>query len=106
MGLLPQSRAPFWTATDKSSVIHRNVAFGSKNGPRNGHLGCPLYLDKPTRQLDRSRPKSATSGLMHRSKQQLYSITSSATANKLTGNSSPSDFAVVRLSTSSNLVCW
>ena len=41
---------------------------------------------------------------MHRSKQQLYSITSSARARSVGGTVRPSAFAVLRLMTSSNLV--
>ena len=45
-----------------------------------------------------------TSGLMHRSKQHLYSITSSARTSKGSGIVRPSAFAVLRLMTRSNLV--
>jgi len=47
---------------------------------------------------------SAISGLMHRSKQHLYSITSSAAADMPSGTSRPSAFAVFKLITNSNLV--
>jgi isoquinoline 1-oxidoreductase beta subunit len=47
------------------------------------------------------------SGLMHRSKQHYYSITSSARASSAGGIVRPSVFAVLRLITSSNFVgCW
>src|SRR6266404_300740 len=49
-------------------------------------------------------PFRATSGLMHRSKRQLYSITSSARCSSDVGTSMPSAFAVFKLITSSNLV--
>src|SRR5450755_906002 len=43
------------------------------------------------------RPKSATTGLMHRSKQHLYSITASARATNVGGNSGPTALAVLRM---------
>src|ERR1700730_15808132 len=46
----------------------------------------------------------ANNGLMHRSKERLYSITSSARARSVAGTSIPSALAVLRLITSSNLV--
>src|SRR5260370_36235926 len=46
----------------------------------------------------------ATSGLLHRSKRQDYSITSSARASTDGGRLRPSAFAVVRLMVNSNLV--
>src|SRR6266700_4835957 len=46
----------------------------------------------------------ANNGLMRRSTQQLYSITSSARVRRLGGISRPSAFAVLRLMTNSNLV--
>jgi hypothetical protein len=45
-----------------------------------------------------------TTGLMHRSKQHRYSITSSARARIDCGTESPSAFAVLRLIASSYLV--
>jgi hypothetical protein len=46
-------------------------------------------------------------GLMHRSKQHLYSITSSARVRSVGGTVRPSTLAVFRLTTSSNRVgCW
>jgi hypothetical protein len=47
---------------------------------------------------------SIKSGLMHRSKQHLYSITSSAQARSVGGTSRSSALAVLRLITNSNLV--
>ena len=41
---------------------------------------------------------------MHRSKQDRYSITSSAVASSVGGTARPSAFAVLRLMTSSNFV--
>jgi hypothetical protein len=51
-----------------------------------------------------ARQKSATTGLMHRSKSHCYSITSSAVARRVDGTSRASDLAVLRLITSSNFV--
>jgi hypothetical protein len=48
--------------------------------------------------------KSATTGLMHRSKRQSYSMTQSAIASRFGGISIASAFAVLRLITSWNLV--
>ena len=44
----------------------------------------------------------AMNGLMHRNKQRLYSITSSARASRMAGSSRPSALAVLRLMTNSN----
>jgi hypothetical protein len=49
-------------------------------------------------------PFGAKSRLMHRSKQHLYSITSSAATSRPGGTVSPSALAVFRLITSSNLL--
>jgi len=55
----------------------------------------------------RECPLSAKSGLMHRIKEQLYSITSSARPIKGSGIFNPSAFAVFRLMTNSTFVdCW
>ena len=48
--------------------------------------------------------ESTTCGLMYRSKQHLYSTTSSARISKDSGTVKPSSLAVFRLITSSNLV--
>ena len=48
--------------------------------------------------------RCARNGLMHRSKQCLYSITSSARASRVAGTSRPSVLAVLRLITISYLV--
>jgi hypothetical protein len=61
----------------------------SKSGQTRARLECPL---------------SAISGLMHRSKQNLYSITSSANNRNDSGIVRPSVLAVFRLTTSWNLV--
>ncbi|MEH2569791.1 hypothetical protein V1289_009418 [Bradyrhizobium sp. AZCC 2289] len=49
-------------------------------------------------------PVRAIFGLMHCNNKKLYSITSSAVASRVGGTASPSARAVLRLSTSSNLV--
>jgi hypothetical protein len=67
----------------------RHVCFTPKSGHWQRTTPCPLC---------------AKSGLMHRSKQHLYSITSSARVSSEGGTSRPSVFAVLRLITNSNLV--
>jgi hypothetical protein len=57
-----------------------------------------------TRRFQTFATKSATSGLMQRSKRRCYSITSSARASSIGGTSRPSALAVLRLMTRSNLV--
>jgi hypothetical protein len=53
----------------------------------------------------RRRPRNLHNGrLLYRSKQRLYSITSSARAESMGGTSMPSAFAVFKFMTSSNLV--
>jgi hypothetical protein len=64
--------------------------------------GYPLIADIGADIAERQR--SAISGLMHRSKQHLYSITSSARASSEAGTVRPSALAVLRLITSSYLV--
>ena len=49
-------------------------------------------------------PKSANKKLMHRSNLAAYSITSVACASNVAGTVRPSDFAVLRLMTRSNMV--
>jgi hypothetical protein len=52
-------------------------------------------------------PRSSRSGLMHRSKKHLYSITSSARVSSCGGTVRPSALAVLRLMTKSYLIgCW
>src|ERR1700726_4899891 len=53
---------------------------------------------------DLQPPFCAKNGLMHRSKQHLYSITSSASASSVGGGVSPSNLAVLRLMMKLNLV--
>src|SRR5512132_1487709 len=82
----------------------QHVRFGSKAdigaakshvcfAPESGHLQCNYRC-----------PLWAKSGLMHRSKQHCYSITSSAAISKPGGTVKPSAFAVLRLTTVSNFV--
>jgi hypothetical protein len=73
----------FGSLADKPSgaEIHR-CPLWSKSGQTRAQLDCPLC---------------AKSGLMHRSKQRRYSITSSARSNIACENSRPSNFAVLRL---------
>src|ERR1022692_1309612 len=63
-------------------VLRRPVEPASKSGQTRARLDCPL---------------SARSGLMHRSKQYLYSMTSSARVSNDGGTVSPSALAVLRL---------
>ena len=81
-----------------------NVRFGSladicsakrhvRFTPNSGHVQCNSVC-----------PLCANSGLMHRSKQHRYSITSSTMERTPAGIVRPSAFAVVRLITNSNLV--
>jgi hypothetical protein len=67
----------------------RHVRFTPESGHSPTRSGCLLW---------------AISGLMHCSKQHLYSITSSARASSEGGTVRPSALAVLRLITSSNLV--
>jgi hypothetical protein len=60
--------------------------------PESGHVQCNSVC-----------PLCANSGLMHRSKQHFYSITSSARVSSVGGIVSPSALAVLRLITISNL---
>jgi hypothetical protein len=66
-----------------------NVRFAPKADKRADVLGCPLC---------------AISGLMHRSKDRRYSITSSAVICMISGIVRPSALAVLRLMINSNLV--
>jgi hypothetical protein len=63
--------------------------------PINGH-----------RQTSRSDPFRAKTGLVHRSRQQLHSITSSARASSVGDTVRPIVFAVLRLMISSKRLAW
>jgi hypothetical protein len=65
---------------------------------------CPLLSNSVQNIAPQRMQRCATSGLMHRSKQRLYSITSSARASTVVGMVRPRVLAVLRLMTSSNLV--
>ena len=70
-------------------------------------LNCRMSASPPISGHDRAlvrRPLSANSGLMHRSKQHHHSITSSARPSTDGGTSTLSALAVLRFTTSSNLV--
>jgi hypothetical protein len=67
------------------------------------HL-CPLWSKSGQTRAQLDCPLCAKSGLMHRSKMYLYSITSSARASNVGGTVRPSALAVLRLMTSWNLV--
>jgi hypothetical protein len=75
---------------------------------RRGGSNRPMHVrftPKADKRVDVSlSPLSATSRHMQCSKMYRYSITSSASASSLSGTETPSDFAVLRLSTNSNLV--
>jgi hypothetical protein len=64
----------------------------------------PLYPESCRGSRREARLLRAISGLVQRSKQYLYSITSSAVASSVCGTVRPSAFAVVRLMMRSNLV--
>jgi hypothetical protein len=78
--------------------------FISGDGPAAAIAPCPLLSKSGQAQARSVCPLSAISGLMHRSKQCCYSMTSSALVSKVCGTVRPSVFAVLRLSTNSNLV--
>src|SRR5450759_3051023 len=67
------------------------------------HL-CPLWSKSGQTWAQLDCPLSAKSGLMHRSKQHLYSITSSAATSNAVGTVRPIAFAALRLMTSLNRV--
>ena len=92
-----------WKPKSARTVAHRiSARLASWEIARN-------YLTQQGRLSSLSWEKNQTkstgfTGLMHRSKSQAYSITSSARASSIGGISRPSAFAVLRLITSSNLV--
>jgi hypothetical protein len=69
---------------------------------RNGLLNVRLSPDSDRREDISAGPSRATSGLMRCSKQDRYSMTSSAMASSDGGRLSPSILAVSALMTSSN----
>jgi hypothetical protein len=80
-----------------------NVRFGSNSEVRARNWEVSFSLKYGLLQLGLLGPKSATNGLMRRSKQH-YSITSSALRSNEVGTVRPSALAVFILITSSNLV--
>jgi hypothetical protein len=66
--------------------------------------GCPLWVKSGHMQCKKECPLRAKSGLMQRSKRDCYSITSSALVMSVGGKVRPNAFAVLRFSTSLNLV--
>ena len=91
----------------RPAALHRNIAANVADGsdsaaPVNGCRGS--YAPESCRGgHPRARPFRATTGLMHRSKQPIYSITSSASNCMEVGTVRPSAAAVFRLMTRSNL---
>jgi hypothetical protein len=71
------------------TLLNFDVRFTPNSGHRLRTLGCLLW---------------AKSGLPHRSKLRLYSITSSAVASSVCGIVRPSALAVLRLITNSHIV--
>jgi hypothetical protein len=97
-----------WHLSDLSAALRdfnsAYVAYGSNSAvSRFLRHGC--FTPETGHCLARlARQKSANKRHMRRSKKHLYSITSSARASSVGGNSSPSAFAVFRLMTISILV--
>ena len=83
-----------------------NVRFGSlADKPSRAKIHrCPLLSESGQNLRRTELTLCAISGLMHRSKQCRYSITSSVSASSCAGTSRPSVLAVLRLITNSNLV--
>ena len=87
----------------------------SKSGRSTSEKGQKPEVRTPTRHVcstpdsrhrytDRSGPFRASFGLMHCGNLTAYSITSSARTQKDSGIVRPSDFAVLRLTISSNFI--
>jgi hypothetical protein len=75
-----------------------------KSRPHRPEMRLPLYPESGHSLGSPSCLKSANNRLMHRSKQHRHSITSSARSSSEVGTSTLSAFAVLRFTTSSNLV--
>jgi hypothetical protein len=95
------------------SCVVRHSKFGPpmshKGHSRPSHFVPVLNNVRYASDSDHSRYESeltlwAITGLMHRSKESLYSITSSAIESTFCGTSMPSARAVCRLMANSNLV--
>jgi hypothetical protein len=83
-----QTECPLGSKAD-TSQRNRHVRFTPESRHVRCNRGCRFW---------------AISGLMHRSKQHLYSITSSARVSMVGGTAKPIAFAVLRLMTSSKRV--
>jgi hypothetical protein len=86
------------------SLERTDFRFGSKSVIRRCLLNVRIALESGSRSSLLRCRKSAMSGLMHRSKQRPYSITSSAMASAVGGTSKPSALPVLRLMTYLNFV--
>ena len=81
-----------------------NVRFGSLAATTSVWLRVRFTLESCRGSHKSARPLWAKSGLVHRSKQHPYSITSSVSASSVGGAVMPSVLAVFRLMTNSYLV--
>jgi hypothetical protein len=81
-----------------------HVRFGSTTDMTRSNRDVRSTLESRHSSALSRCPFRANSGLMQRSKNDRYSITSSARADRVGGTSMPSAFAVLRLITNSNLV--
>jgi hypothetical protein len=96
---------PFTLSGNAARFDWAEVRCGSKAEKLNASLCFPLCtLRADISQCRRHVRFVPTFGLMHRSKGELYSTTSSATASKVEGTVMPSALAVLRLMTRVNLV--
>jgi hypothetical protein len=91
-----------WNASQHDAVA--DVADGSFRSISRSPRQVRCSPDNRHGARKSARQKSADNGLTQRSKICPYSITSSAIAISVGGTSRPRDFAVLRLSTKSNLV--
>src|SRR6202035_5513376 len=96
-GAQTRSRSP-------NECYHLEVRLWSKAEKLALSISRPLYRRKRTSRGRFAKSVSCHKQTHARSKQPLYSMTSSARASSEVGMSSPSALAVLRLITSSNLV--
>jgi hypothetical protein len=80
------------------------TAWGPESDLKAVTLQVRFALERRPEHFIKACRTSARNGLMHRSTQHRYSITSSARASSVDGISMPSALAVLRLMTSSYLV--
>jgi hypothetical protein len=101
---LTQSIAKTLAKIGEAAVSALDVCYGSFSDF--GARSCEVRFASMNghRQAASAGLKSAISGLMHRSKQHLYSITSSARASSVGGTSIPSALAVFILMINSKWV--